>query len=98
VGRTILFLLAVGLGVAGALVLVSERRQATRVGYRIATLEGERLRLTERNRDLAARVARLKTPAEMLERAKEFDLEVRPPEERLKELLKDEPPEAGAPR
>ena len=97
-GRTILFLLAVGLGVAGALVLVSERRQATRVGYRIAMLEGERLRLIERSRDLAARVARLKTPAEMLERAKEFDLEVRPPEERLKEQLKDEPSEAGAPR
>jgi len=98
VGRTILFLLAVGFGVAGALVLISERRQATRVGYRIAMLEGERLRLTERSRDLAARVARLKAPAEMLGRAKEFDLDVRPPEERLKERLKDEPPEAGAPR
>jgi len=90
VTRVIGFLLILALGVAGALVLVSERREATHAGYRIARLERERLRLAEENRQLQARVARLKTPGEMLKRAKEMELDVRPPEERLKELLKEQ--------
>lgn len=85
--RVIGFLVIVSLGVAGALVLISERREATRAGYRIAKLEQQRLRLVEENRRLEARVARLKTPAQMVERAQDLGLEVRPPEQRFKEQL-----------
>lgn len=88
--RVIGFVLVVALGVAGALVLVSERRAATRAGYRIAELERERLRLVEENRHLEAGVARLKTPSRMAARAAALGLDVVPPEERLKEQLADE--------
>jgi len=90
VARVIGFVLVVALGVGSALVLVCERRAATRAGYRIAELERERMRLIEENRHLDARVARLKTPVRILERARELELDVKPPEERLKEQLKEQ--------
>jgi hypothetical protein len=79
------FLALVVLAVAGALVVVSERAAVTRTGYRIAELERERIRLAEQNRTLYARVARLKTASNLVERAKTFQLDVVPPEESLKE-------------
>ena len=98
--RLIGFVVVVALAVGGALVLVSERAAVTRSGYRIAELERERRRLVERNRRLEAQVAGLKTPAHILQRAKDFELTVEPPEERLKQELKEQehqqPP--GAPR
>ena len=88
--RVIGFLVIVALAVGGALVLVTERAAVTRSGYRIAKLEGERRRLVEENRRLEARVAQLKTPALIRERARELELRVVPPEERLKEQLKEQ--------
>jgi len=90
VARTIGFLLLVALGVAGALALISDRRRATAAGYRIAQLERERLNLIEDNRRLAEQVARYKTPGHLFDRAKEFELGIKPPEERLKEQLKEQ--------
>ena len=100
VARLIGFVVVVALAVGGALVLVSERAALTRSGYRIAELERERRRLVERNRRLEAQVAGLKTPAHILQRAKDFDLAVQPPEERLKQELKEHEHQqpAGAPR
>jgi len=72
---------------AGALVLISERTTVTRAGYRVAELEVQRRRLVEQNRRLGARVARLKSAAHIIERAKSLQLDVVPPEERLKEQL-----------
>ena len=91
--RLVPFLVAVALGIAGALFLISERTAATRVGYRIARLECERRKLVERNRQLAARVARLKTPASLIEQVKTFGLGIVPPEEGLEEqrAAKEEP-------
>lgn len=83
--RVLAFLAVVTLAVGGALVLISERAAVTRAGYRIAALERQRRRLVEHNRRLGARVARLKSAAQIIERAKSLQLEVVPPEERLKE-------------
>jgi len=88
VGRLIGFAVLVVLAVAAALFLVSERSAITRSGYRIARLECERNRTIERNRQLEAKVARLKAPARLVDRIKALDLELVPPEEAVEDLAR----------
>ncbi len=85
--RLIAFVGVVALGVAGALVVISERAAVTDAGYRVARLEAERRRLVEANRRLEARVASLKTPAVLAERAKGLGLELIPPDQLLEQQL-----------
>ena len=88
VARLIGFAVLVVLAVAAALFVISERSAITRGGYRVARLECERTRLVERNRQLEAQVARLKTPARLVDRIKALDLELVPPEEVVEDLTR----------
>ncbi|MFP4056753.1 MAG: hypothetical protein ACLF0G_07780 [Candidatus Brocadiia bacterium] len=81
--RVVIFACIVALAVGAALVLVTDRAAITRSGYRLAELERRRRRLIERNRQLRARVARLKTATRLAKQAKRWGLEVVPPEEHL---------------
>ena len=86
--RVIGFLVLIAAAAGGALVLITERAAVTRGGYRVARLERERRRLVEETRLLTARVAALKTPALMQERAKTLGVPARPPDEDWQERLK----------
>jgi len=83
VARLTVFLVVVAAGVAGALLLISERAALTRTGYRIAQLDSERRQLLEQNRQLQARVERLRTTASLVERIQGLQLDLVPPEEGL---------------
>ena len=94
--RVIGFLVLIAAATGGTLVLITERAAVTRGGYRVAQLERERRRLVEETRLLTARVAELKTPALMRERAKSLGVPARPPEEDLKDRLKKQAESARA--
>jgi cell division protein FtsB len=89
--RILLYVATVALGIGAGFSLITERAALTRAGYRIATVERERQELIEQNRQLEARIARLKTGAHIAERAMALGLDLVPPEDTFKEK-RPEPP------
>lgn len=81
--RLSVFFCLVALGVAAALQLVSERAAIMRAGRRVAELEHSRRSLVEKNRKLEAELARLKSPARLVERIKALGIQIVPPEEEV---------------
>lgn len=83
--RVTMFLAIIAVAVAGALTLIRERTAMTRTGYRVAELRRERHKLHQQTLELEAKAARLKSVGRIMDKVKELELPLAPPDQKLKQ-------------
>lgn len=91
--RVTMLLAIVAIAVAGALTLIGERMAITRTGYRVAELRRQKRQLEQQNLELEAEAAKLRAAGRIIEKVKDLDLPVVPPDEKLEKEQEKSPKE-----